>query len=381
MSVAGAPRAQGSVGQHMVRVAAFEHPDRLPQEVQTFLDEAERHNIGFGVHWYRNLVTTVYPEHAGIRFYTLWQDAQVVAVLPLRAARGRGGWKLDSLSNFYTTLYEPVFEPGIKAAALSPLLAAMARDFSGFSSLTLAPMDPTGQSYQTLLLALRLQGWTAYEYFAFGNWFEPVTSDWKDYLAARPGQLRSTIKRMGKKFSGEGGRLEIVTEAKDMVAAIAAYNLVYAASWKRPEAFPAFMPGFIQSCAERGFLRLGLAWLNGRPVAAQMWIVSHGRAEIYKLAYDEEFKSYAPGTLLTALLMQHVFDVDKVAEVDYLIGDDPYKQSWMSHRRERMGIVAYNPKSVNGMAGIAYESLARAVKGVRRSWRERFPQAAAIKAS
>jgi CelD/BcsL family acetyltransferase involved in cellulose biosynthesis len=66
--------------------------------------------------------------------------------------------------------------------------------------------------------------------------------------------------------------------------------------------------------------------------------------------------------LLTALLMEHVIEVDKVAEVDYLIGDDPYKKTWMSHRRERWGVIAYNPRSLAGLAGWTREALARLVK-------------------
>jgi hypothetical protein len=46
-----------------------------------------------------------------------------------------------------------------------------------------------------------------------------------------------------------------------------------------------------------------------------------------------------------------------VAEVDYLIGDDAYKQDWMSHRRERWGIVAYNPRTLFGLAGALKQML------------------------
>jgi hypothetical protein len=42
------------------------------------------------------------------------------------------------------------------------------------------------------------------------------------------------------------------------------------------------------------------------------------------------------------MLMQHVSEVDQVAEVDDLICDDDYQQSWMSHRRERRGIIVCN---------------------------------------
>jgi hypothetical protein len=48
--------------------------------------------------------------------------------------------------------------------------------------------------------------------------------------------------------------------------------------------------------------------------------------------------------------MKYVIDCDRVSEVDFLTGADPYKKGWMSHWRERRGIVAYNPKSIIGLA-------------------------------
>jgi CelD/BcsL family acetyltransferase involved in cellulose biosynthesis len=130
-------------------------------------------------------------------------------------------------------------------------------------------------------------------------------------------------------------------------------------------------------CAERGWLRLGIAYYDNEPVAAQLWIVSHGRAVIYKLAHDEKVAKLSVGTVLTAFLMAHVLDVDKVREVDYLIGDDSYKKDWMSYRRERWGIVAYNPCSVAGLAGLAIQVLGN----LRRSLRFGAEGSAQIKAS
>jgi CelD/BcsL family acetyltransferase involved in cellulose biosynthesis len=340
----------------------FTHPDALPADVRQFMERAEARNIEFGFDWYRNLVATVFPDHSGVRLYALRRDGKIVAVMPVRAERARFGWRAYSLSNFYTTLYEPVLAPMLKAAALLPLLAVIRRDFPRLSSLTLSPMAPGSHAHLVLLEALASDGWFPFQFFAFGNWYQPVQTDWTEYLAAREGTLRSTIKRMGKKFAADGGVLEVVTQPENLVEAIAAYEEVYAASWKNPEPFPAFMPGLLRTCAEKGALRLGLARLNGRAIAAQAWIVAHGRAEIYKLAYDEGFKAYAPGTLVTATLMQHVIEVDRVSEVDYLMGDDPYKKTWMSNRRERWGIVAYNLRSLPGLSGAVYEAAGRTVK-------------------
>ena len=353
-----------------VGVSAVAHPDELSELARRLMAQEERRNIGFGYKWYRNLVNTVFTQDPGVRFYCLTEGTACKAVLPVRAEKIRFGWRLRGLSNYYTTLFEPIIEPGLKARQFLPVLATFARDYPGLSLLNFAPMDPNSHGYVMLRNAIRMNRWLAFEYFAFGNWYHPVSGDWSDYLASRSGSLRSTIKRMNKKFLGDGGRLEVVTKTADLPAAIAAYEQVYARSWKVPEPFPEFMPGLLQDCAERGALRLGLAWLNGQPIAAQAWIVADGRAEIYKVAYDEAFKPYSPGTLITAMLMERVINVDKVREVDYLIGDDPYKKMWMSARRERWGIVAYDPRSLRGLLGILYELTGRGVK----YWKLRLKQ-------
>jgi CelD/BcsL family acetyltransferase involved in cellulose biosynthesis len=56
--------------------------------------------------------------------------------------------------------------------------------------------------------------------------------------------------------------------------------------------------------------------------------------------------------VLTAKLMQHVIDIDRVKVVDYLSGDDDYKRTWMSHRREFWGILGFNPRSPRGLAQV-----------------------------
>lgn len=372
-ALGGARRQAGALANGRYTVTVANGVAELPDDARRLLDQAEKRNGEAGCGWYGNLVDTVFSGPGQVRFYILRHDGAPLAVLPLYAERHGLGWHLRALGNYYTSLYQPAFIPCLKPADLLVLLAAVRRDYPRAATLTLRPMDPADHAYQTLLGALRLLGWLPFEYFAFGNWYQPVTGDWHAYLAARPGQLRSTLKRMGKKFAAAGGTLEIVSGGERVAQAIAAYQTVYARSWKRPEPYPDFLPGLVRLCAAQGSLRLGLAWLEGRAVAAQLWIVHNGRAAIYKLAYDEAARAYAPGSLLSACLMQHVIEVDRVQEIDYLQGDDPYKQQWMSERRERWGIVAYQPHSLGGVLALLRDEAGRIKRGLRRgasrAWR------------
>lgn len=346
---------------------SHEHLQSLPADALALLTRAEQQHIEFGADWHALLAATVYAGGSGeVRFHELRRQGQVLAVLPTVTQTTALGREVGALANFYTAIYAPALAEGVEAGDLLPLTRALRQHSTGAAAYRFAPMDPASREFTVLRQALARAGLKVYDYFAFGNWYEPVSQNWADYLKGRSGQLRSTIKRNAKKFAAEGGRLEIVQhEGEALDAALAAYQAVYAQSWKRPEPYPEFMPGLIRLCARRGWLRLGVAWLGEQPVAAQIWIVANGRADIYKLAYDEAYKAFAPGTLLTAHLMEHALDVDRVREVDYLIGDDPYKAAWMSRRRERRGLVAYDPATLHGLAGLLRQTLGDAWRRLR----------------
>jgi CelD/BcsL family acetyltransferase involved in cellulose biosynthesis len=343
-------------------VCVYHHPDELPAAARLLLDEAERRGVEHGLAWYRTLVDAVFADRSQVFIYVLQRHGRALLVLPLLLERPGRGWQARALSNFYTAVHEPLAASDASDADMAELLNVLRQRHAPLDSLHFAPMDPHSRGYRLLHAGLHRAGFRAYEFFCFGNWFQRIESDWAGYVSGRAGFLRSTIKRMGKKFAAEGGRLQLIVGGAELQAGIAAYEEVYQASWKVPEPFPNFVRSLMQVSAERGWLRLGIAWLNDRPVAAQIWIVAGGKADIYKLAYHEDFKAFAPGTLLTAMLMEQAIDRDGVCEVDYLIGDDEYKRAWMNERRERWGIVAYNPRTARGLQGLVCEIAGRTVK-------------------
>jgi CelD/BcsL family acetyltransferase involved in cellulose biosynthesis len=340
-------------------VRVYRSIDQIPAETLQLFAAAEQHYPEFAAGWFANLQQTVYPDDPGVRYYVAERAGRPVAILPVRLARYGMVRRVEALGNFYTSLYSPILNDEATAIDLAALLQAASRDHGGAHEMRFAPMDPAAPAYAATLAALRNIGWIPFRYFCFGNWHLAVDSDWKTHLERRSGELRSTLKRKGKKFAAAGGTLEIITDPAQAEAAIADFNHVYARSWKKPEPYPDFIPGLIRWLAERGWLRLGIAKLEGQPIAAQLWMTSHGRANIFKLAHDEAFAEHAAGTLLTARLMEQAIDRDHSTDVDYLIGEDTYKQLWMSQRRERWGCTAYNPRSFVGLTLMLQEIVGR----------------------
>jgi len=268
-------------------------------------------------------------------------------------------WRCLALTNYYASLWSPLASsaslPDERAAALRAIVRDLGAARPRLATAQFAPLDGQSTDTEALLAELRGQGWYARQYFAFGNWTLPCEGlDFDAYMAARDSQVRHTLARKSKKLLA-AGHLEIVTEPADVERAMDAWDAIYGRSWKQPEPYPGFVRGWARRCAERGWLRLGLAHVEGQPIAAQFWFTMGGRASIFKLAYDEGYAKWSAGTVLTAHMFRHAFEVDHVVEIDYLTGDDPYKSAWMTQRRERIGVLACNLRSSRGVWSAARE--------------------------
>lgn len=335
----------------------------LSPDDRDLFDQAEASSFDLGLDWFRLLAATAMLPTTEAFIYQVSDSAsgKVAAVLPVR--RERGEKRLLALANFYTASFAPLVRNELAEPALAALFRTL-RDENSLSSITLFPMAIDQPAFAVTARALRHAGWLAFEYFCFGNWFLPLEGrTYAQYFQDLPPRLRHTLQRKSRLFLGlTGGRLEVITGGAPLEPAIAAFDRLYRARWSKSEPFPEFIPSLIHLYAGKGQLRLGMAYLGENAVAAQIWLVSHGRASIYKLAYDTSHAHLSVGTILTNHLMQHVIDVDGVREVDFLIGDETYKQDWMSHRRERWGIVAYNPGNWPGWIGAANERSRRAAK-------------------
>ncbi len=335
-------------------VTIYQHMDALPPGCEELFEAEERLSIFFGRHWLRNLAQHGLDEGESLRIYVASDADGVQGILPMRYSIQSAGHtlrRIEALANYYTSLFRPLLRKGNEQAILLTLAHALARDAQRFDVVDLHPLPQDEPLYGWMKNALQQAGMLVQPYFCFGNWYLTVDGrSYRQYHDTFPSQLKNTLKRKTKQFEADAStRIRIFTRSEEMDRAIADYEKVYHSSWKVPEPHPQFMPGLIRFCAEQGWLRLGVAYVEAEPVAAQVWIVHDGIAAIYKLAYDENYAKLSAGSILTSKLMEYVIDVDKVREVDYLTGDDGYKKDWMSHRRERWGLAAYNLRTVSGL--------------------------------
>lgn len=309
--------------------------------------------------WFHTVQAHAMPPQSAPLFLTATLNDQVVGLLALR----RHGRTLESLTTPYSCAYAPVLRAGMTPHDRIVACTALAQACAAWPVLRLDAMDADAPTTADLIAGARATGLAVRRFNHFGNWHESVaTLTWADYLAQRPGKLRNTVRRKTAALQRQAGSITILQGINDLEAGITAYEDVYARSWKQAEPFPRFNAAMMRNFAPLGQLRLGLMALDGRAIAAQIWLVAQGRATVVKLAHDEAFQAASPGTVLTAHMLRHLLDQERVQTIDFGRGDDPYKQGWASQRQQKIGLLLINPRRPAGLATLTRQMMGGALR-------------------
>ncbi len=271
-------------------------------------------------------------------------DAWLFLAETNNAAKGLASW--------YTLAFRPVFSGTPSVMTARALIVAIARRLRPRLAHIVLDHVPEAEA-DMIHTGFSRAGWIAHTAPQTANWsIDVADKSFEEFWAARPGQLRSTAKRKAAKIPIEMTIYDSFDET-----AWADYEDVYADSWKPEEGSLAFVRSMAEDEGAAGALRLGIAKLEGRAVAAQLWTVDHGVAIIHKLAHREDVAELSLGTMLSKVMFEHVIDHDRVSVIDFGTGDDAYKADWMEVRVLRMRVDLYNPRKLAGLIGAAKASL------------------------
>jgi hypothetical protein len=331
------------------QVEAFDDLDAVARDAGGALDRAAGAEMFERLDWFR-LVHDLTPPPGKLLTLRARNDV----------ARGwlflsKEGAKAVPLSNWYSLRCGPVIEGAQSESVLDGLAEGLRR--AGVGELALSPLgDADG-----LEAALKRKGWITRRSQSTVNWrVRTAGLSFDLYWAARPSRLRNTAKRRTK-----AAGLELRVHAGFDPSAWADYETVYEHSWKPAEGSPPLMRRFAEAEGAAGTLRLGLAYRDGAPVAAQLWTVEHGVATIHKLAYREDAKQHSPGTVLSVEMFRRAIDEDKVEWIDFGIGDDGYKAEWMEEAKPLYALVAFDARSWRGLLALGRAAGAKLVGRLR----------------
>lgn len=331
--------------------------DQLPDSANALFEQAEKDSLFFSRPWFENLVTTLNDDEA-MALACVVAGNNVMAILPLMKCAGKTWY---SLKHRYTTHYSLLLADDDQ----QQVLACLAQGLSQLPThaFLLEPVADNDHNLLGLQRVMEAAGFSCNRVFRFYNWIYRVQGQsYEDYMSARPAKLRNTISRKKRKLEREHGYEIRLFTGDEVPRGMSDYYTVYSASWKANEQYVGFLDGMVAGFSKAGWTRLAVLYIKGQPVAAQLWFVHHGKASIFRLSYDKAWKPYSLGSILTSYLMEYVIDIDKVEEIDFLTGNDAYKQDWMSDRRERFALSCVKSDKPTGWVEPFVESLKRFLK-------------------
>jgi len=313
-----------------VKFKCYSKWSQLPAGVDELFDHSGDESMFLTREWFEALGTTTLEDGQSLLLASVVDEDSVLALLPLIGANEY--WQ--SFRHRYTALYSLLLAEEKQSEVLVCLAEGLSQQ--SIHSLQLSPVAEDDNNILSLQHALVAFGYESHKHFFFYNWIHRTQQQsFDEYMAGRPAQLRNTIARKRRKLEREHECKMRMFKGDEVQQGLIDYHSAYSASWKANEQYAALLDAVAINLSVPDWTRIAILYINGKAAAAQLWFVVRGKASIFRLAYDEEWKHYSPGSILTAYLMQYVIDVDKVEEIDFLTGNEAYKRGWMSVRRQR----------------------------------------------
>lgn len=290
------------------------------------------------------------------------RKGDVSGVWPLSLHRhsklGLGFDSIESLTNFYSLSYGPIAGCSSLLDTLGELGDAAATRLWSMNPawVDLQPLVQGQADWEGLERSFSRAGYVTRLQQISSNWvLRRGDLDFETFLRQRPAHIRNTycrkLRRLHKTHTIAFRHFR--SEADDLDEADALYHSVYARSWKRPEPYPDFIPGLIRLIGRHDALDLGVLEVDGKAIAAQIWIRTPASSVMYKLAHDDAFASFSPGLVLMVEMLRMAIDVDRSPLIDFGLGADPYKREWMAECRQVSRLLAIDPRHPMGALRLA----------------------------
>ncbi len=237
-------------------------------------------------------------------------------------------------------------------------LAALAESLAG-GKLMLEFSQVERSSAQAIGLALQLkqQGWIFTRHLTdFCPYIDLSGHDWESYLAslgsAHRYNLRRRIRNLEKQWSV---RFERVQSEEQRTEALRELVRLHETRWRarnspgvfHDPALVAFHDELSRLALRRGWLRLYVLRLDGRPVAALYGFNYHNTFYFYQSGFDPGYGRHSVGLVIMGLAIKSAIE-EGLRVYDFLRGDESYKMLWTRDERELVRLGLY-PSGEYGM--------------------------------
>jgi CelD/BcsL family acetyltransferase involved in cellulose biosynthesis len=164
-----------------------------------------------------------------------------------------------------------------------------------------------------------------------------------DYWSNRPRKLRSNIRRYLRRLEKQAIALEFTTlvDRDAIEQGVDTYGAIESAGWKGRQgsalapdnAQGRFYRELLGHFAQTGNARVFEARFDDVVVASRLCVVKDGVLVMLKTTYDEDYSEYVPGRLMLYRALQHAFEYEAPARIEFYTKATPDQLQWATDAR------------------------------------------------
>lgn len=208
------------------------------------------------------------------------------------------------------------------------------------------------------------------------SFFLDLPDHFDSYLATRDGKFRNYLKRMEARLRVRGDvELRVCTSTEDVESMYAALLEIERNSWKQQHGTSiarldhqrGFYGDLCRSTADIGTLHLSVLFLEARPVAHNLGLISNGRYYYLKTSYVSALKELAPAAVARAWLIRSLIG-SGVREFDFPAEPYEWERRWTDQLRHHEGLSVFSRSCRSRLLAIAHTTKDRLKLRGKRAW-------------
>jgi len=260
-------------------------------------------------------------------------------------------------------VHSPVFEPLSKdPLALDSALAAAV---GGCAAIALAPVPARAPVHDHFLAACHEAGRIVHLERRDTSPITDTAGDFAGYREPRKRSWREIERRRRRLHREHSPTVRLIERPEGLEAELVRGFELEASGWKginrtailSTEETRRFYTSVALAFRASGELVLSSIEVEGRMLAWDLALLEGGRYWLLKTAYDERYRSLAPGLVLRHQVIEHCFQRGLRAH-EFLGGAMDWKLPFATAQREHVALFAY-PKRPVGLLGYSYRRFAR----------------------
>ena len=199
------------------------------------------------------------------------------------------------------------------------------------------------------------------------HYYVPITSDWRSYYEKLPRKMRKTVKSRLNKARKKGEISFKAYEGKELtwdhflavfeVNKQSRFPHVFQSEQRRQ-----FFNDLFNLTRGNNWIEISLLEFDNKPIAYNIGFTLDGRFEGWHQGFDSQFAQLSPGAIAFMFFMEEYFNRG-FREIDFLRGDESYKNEWNTLPREFLDIrIVKSTKLISALAFIWLPKLNRLIK-------------------